>query len=647
MAPDEPNQKGKRGRAAVASTNADTASDRESQEVVHHDSSSSTVIRRRRPRKGDESVGEEQAPPPAKNQPSAIAQSPDTAPKRTGRPGKKNQDAAADEVRLPEKQSNETAQPVDMAPKKRGRPPRNQETEPGEVESINKQSNETAQSPELATKKRGRPAKNQDPEPEEVEPAETRPRKRTRGNVEAEAVKSQEVDPNSRTKTGKRSNASKEAHVSESQEATEGVSQPRRRGRPANVEEPIEEAQDGASKQGGASKKKAGRPPRQPELDRQSADENASSASQTEKSTENGNSAQTRPKKSKRGRPSLAEVPISKAQNKSVPPPEEDITDTNTQTKKKRGPGRPSPETTTNSPSASFQPPQQKERPKDPPHYPVLTTLTRSIPRSTISSKWAPLPATSISQVQSLISDSARPVLLRLRESTSRQEHASTILRIFSNRLNTKLAKGMPFPPSAGGGQAQASLDEQLDFEKTLDAIQALEKQLDPLLHSVALLKVEKEKEESKLEAEYKALKELEDNARAQRGGWREKLGKGRRHQLVPLERNDDDEDEVMERLGEEERMGLKVEVIKRDNSKANFGAVFFKAANHDENDEEGGDEDIELLAKQIASHMESMKGNLGQIDGLAGEIGKGKAALQGVLGKYLGEEAYESVVLG
>ncbi|KAK3989571.1 CENP-Q, a CENPA-CAD centromere complex subunit-domain-containing protein [Cladorrhinum sp. PSN332] len=609
MAPDEPNQKWKRGRPAVASKNADTASERE-------------VRRRGQSQKINKSVAEEEAPA-AENQ-----GTPDTAPKKRGRPGKKSRDAEPGEAQNAEEKPDESAQSADMAPKKRGWRPRNQDAEAKEVEPIEKHTNEPAQSPDVALKKRGRRARNQDIEPEDFERAETRPRKRIRGSAAGGEENNLEAGPSSRGKPGKKSRAPKEAEVSENQDATETVSRSRRRGRTANMEESMEEALDEANKQGEASKKRAGRHPKEPEptpeepparrraRGRRSADESTSPATRTRKTTETSPEepqTENQPKKSKRGRTSLAEVSVSKAQNKSAPPPEVDTT-TTAQTKKKRGTG-----------NSSQQP--QPEPPKEPPTYTTLTTLTRSIPRSTISSKWTPLPQPSISQIQSLVSDSARPVLLRLRE-TPRQDQASTILRTFSTRLNTKLVKGMPFPPAQ-------SLDEQLDFEKTLDTIQALEKQLDPLLHSVALLKAEKEKEEAKLEADYKALKELEGNARAQRGGWRERMRKNRKHGLVP-ERGDDDDEE-----GKDESWVRGLEVMKRD-SKVGFGGVFKGLGGEDEEDEE-----VELLAKQIASHMESMKGNLSQVDGLVGKIGKGRAALQGVLGKYLSEEAYESVVLG
>jgi hypothetical protein len=44
---------------------------------------------------------------------------------------------------------------------------------------------------------------------------------------------------------------------------------------------------------------------------------------------------------------------------------------------------------------------------------------------------------------------------------------------------------------------------------------------------------------------------------------------------------------------------------------------------------------------------MESMKSNLGQIEGVLPAVAKARAALQGTLCEYLHKEQYEQVLLG
>lgn len=81
-----------------------------------------------------------------------------------------------------------------------------------------------------------------------------------------------------------------------------------------------------------------------------------------------------------------------------------------------------------------------------------------------------------------------------------------------------------------GGGDGGRELE--LDFERVLDASQALERQLDPALHAVELLRKEKERLERELERDYKTLQNLEAGARGQSRQQREQLKKA--HVLTP-----------------------------------------------------------------------------------------------------------------
>jgi hypothetical protein len=58
-------------------------------------------------------------------------------------------------------------------------------------------------------------------------------------------------------------------------------------------------------------------------------------------------------------------------------------------------------------------------------------------------------------------------------------------------------------------------------------------------------------------------------------------------------------------------------------------------------------EEELLVLSQQIGSHMESMRSNLGQIEGVVPAIVKSRAALQGTLCEYLDPEQYEQVLLG
>lgn len=169
-----------------------------------------------------------------------------------------------------------------------------------------------------------------------------------------------------------------------------------------------------------------------------------------------------------------------------------------------------------------------------PAKYRHIESRTRQIPRSTISAKWTPLDEASVSAVAALVSDTYRPILLRLQGREQRHQQAQNILRAFASRVHAKLRKGIPFPPpstrtapaknaKSDAPETSTSHVEEFDFERTVNSIQSLEATLNPLLHSVSLLKSEKDREEEALENDYETLRTLEANARAEIRGWRER----------------------------------------------------------------------------------------------------------------------------
>jgi len=171
------------------------------------------------------------------------------------------------------------------------------------------------------------------------------------------------------------------------------------------------------------------------------------------------------------------------------------------------------------------------------PKYRHLASRTRQIPRATISAKWSALDDASIAAIDGIISEASRSILSRFPDRDQRHQQAQTILRTFAKRLHSKLVKGLPFPPAStatGRGTTASGSSQELefDFERTVDGIQTLERALEPLLHSVALLNAERDREEEALEKEHKLLKALETNARAEARQWREH--ERREHVLAP-----------------------------------------------------------------------------------------------------------------
>ncbi|KUI62112.1 hypothetical protein VP1G_09240 [Cytospora mali] len=256
-----------------------------------------------------------------------------------------------------------------------------------------------------------------------------------------------------------------------------------------------------------------------------------------------------------------------------------------------------------------------------------LREATKNIPRTTISEKWKPLDGPSINAVGAFLADAQRPVLLRLEDTNRRREHASSALSIISRRLRSKLVKGFPFPAPTAGAPARAgsgNYEDEFDFERTVDAIQALESTLNPLQHSMGLLERELKREEDALAKDYDSLHKLEANARSEAKRWREQAK--REHVLAPniKKRGEggDDEDSL--------------ELVPKAEDDAS-GGLFKDLEN----------EELVTISKQINSHMESMKGNLQQISGVVPAVIKSKAALQQVLLKHLDGEQYERVLVG
>ncbi|KAI5925496.1 CENP-Q, a CENPA-CAD centromere complex subunit-domain-containing protein [Camillea tinctor] len=287
--------------------------------------------------------------------------------------------------------------------------------------------------------------------------------------------------------------------------------------------------------------------------------------------------------------------------------------------KKLKGPRRSPRGTSQQSPHSS------SDSESSPPPYRHLTTRTRRVPLHTIEGKWEPLDAPSISSVMNLLHSASRPVLTRL-TNLQRHKHATAALDTVGKRLHSKLARGLPFPPAT----TSARRGDELEFERTVAGIRALEAQLDPLLHSVELLRREKERAEGELAREYRYLARLGTNARAEA---REKRERARKmHDLVPPSLDQEDRKDA-------DTLGL----LPPDRT---AGRVFADLARVEGKSEEK-EEELRALAGQVANHMESMRGNLLQIDGVVPEIERSRALLRAALQKQLDEKVLESVVLG
>ncbi|KAH7627168.1 CENP-Q, a CENPA-CAD centromere complex subunit-domain-containing protein [Sordaria sp. MPI-SDFR-AT-0083] len=651
MAPEISNQKRKRGRPPNASKTAEDASGRAEE----------TTTTTRRPKPAEKMTQSEEA-----------AGAPDQGAKKRGRPKKTLDIEPLEEEATPavvEKQSKrgpKVAREEPVAeeppnPRKRVRPPK----ERTEDASTDAPTEET------------RPRKRRRPSPAAEEPVEDGDHKKPRGRPSKDTVKATEKDLRRRKEvaTVEEEPAQKEdvRRTKRSTNSSQQSSQTTQRGK-ENRRDPSEDQENSRSSLREVSVSRGQNRTSPPRNEQTTKGRKGKKVAEAEGADLKEEAPKQQPRKGQ-AVPETEDAERHEAAQKKKRgpahrPPNATITEKAVPAaaaKKQRAEKRPTKDSEANTtgpaekprrrknaepdddeePPAQQQPKEPKEKPPPVPNYRHLTSRTRQIPRSTIASKWSPLDAPSIAAVDSIIADASRPILFRLRETrsdSSRHAHAQDILTTFASRLHRKLEKGMPFPPPSlpsaskeqprdvnGEHAASPGHEAEFDFEKTVNAIQALERTLDPLLHSVALLKREKEKEEQELERAYRRLRTLETNARTQSRGWRER-GK-RDHVLAPGTRPTGP---GVAREREEEG---EIELVKKPAEEGKTGGSVFKGIE--------GDEELVKLAQQLGSHMESMRGNLEQIEGVVPAIEKTKGALQGVLQKYLDEKQHEQVVFG
>lgn len=171
--------------------------------------------------------------------------------------------------------------------------------------------------------------------------------------------------------------------------------------------------------------------------------------------------------------------------------------------------------------------------------YVHVAPHTRRVRQSAIESKWTPLTNASLTAVSSTLQYAQRPILQRLADSQLRREHTASALRQITHRIARKITRGLPFPPAsmpANVGraplQSDAGREVELNFESVLDGKLNLERQLEPALDGLEVLRREKEAMEEELERDYVTLRNLEAGAKAQAREQRSLLKKA--HVLTP-----------------------------------------------------------------------------------------------------------------
>ena len=345
--------------------------------------------------------------------------------------------------------------------------------------------------------------------------------------------------------------------------------------------------------------------------------------SQDPRETMNEAEAESRPEpnvqRKKRGRPARAEGSDRRERERSdsrSPQPEEEAATDGVQPKaQKRKSGAPRRkmngrrDTSEKQDESRSRSPSPASAPSPP--YRHIAKRTRRVTHNVIESKWSSLDPSSLTNVASILHSASLPTLLHV--SPKQYAHAEDVLEKVIKALRKRSAR-LPFPLAS----TLPRREDELDFEKTQSAAEVFLSQLDPLQHSIELLRREKDRAEKELEREYKVLNQLSTNARAEARERRDRLKKV--HVLVPESTRD-----------------LATNQLNLYNADKTTGQAF------------NGIQDGELLvlAGQINNHMESMRGNLGQIAGVLPAITKSHALLRTTLQLQFNPKQLENILLG
>ncbi|KAG8417643.1 hypothetical protein J3458_005136 [Metarhizium acridum] len=269
--------------------------------------------------------------------------------------------------------------------------------------------------------------------------------------------------------------------------------------------------------------------------------------------------------------------------------------------------------------------------------YVHVAPHTRRVRQSAIEAKWTPLTNASLTAVSTTLQYAQRPILQRLSDSEFRREHTASAVRQVAQRIARKISRGLPFPPAsmpANVGraplQSDAGREVELNFESVLDGKLSLERQLEPALDGLEVLRREKDAMEEELERDYETLRNLEAGARAQAREQRSLLKKAHLLTPAPSVKLEDGRTDAAKDGGD----GF---IFGRDAGTAPGSA--FTGIQHDD--------EIHPLVVQLGDHVDSIRGNLEQTEGILPLLARSKASLRAVLLRYLDQRAYEHVVLG
>lgn len=284
---------------------------------------------------------------------------------------------------------------------------------------------------------------------------------------------------------------------------------------------------------------------------------------------------------------------------------------------------------TSKKPSRRDQSPRAASPEAGPRQYQHLEAVDRQVPRHIIDSTWEPLPVAAVDRVMQILNNVERSVVMRLQDERKRTQ-ASTAVQMVIRRLNRKIARGLPFPPGT-----KTQREEDFDFEKILDGTRSQEAQLTPALHSTELLKSEIRKEAALLEQETAALEQLERNAKSERQRRRAEAKKLH----ASLQQSG---------MGDESRDTLNFADVKTPLDILDVSTwIVVQCDLTNVYQGEKIDDDLKPIVEELQSHVDSMRNNFKQVEGIMPAMDQSEASIRVALRERIDPQRYVQVIMG
>jgi kinetochore protein Fta7 len=226
--------------------------------------------------------------------------------------------------------------------------------------------------------------------------------------------------------------------------------------------------------------------------------------------------------------------------------------------------------------------------------YVYLKPRTARIPQEKITSEWKSLNSSAVERVADILTVARRNVISSVK-TKKRANEVEKIVDGVQQLLQRRLPR-MPFPPK--------TKEINFDLEKLLDQRRGLESEMSTLIHSIELLKGELHKEEELTAQNQHQLEMIQKDAKLEDDFWRKKVKKN--HSILSIDQSLVVED------GPDEIGFVPQETVP-------------SIMDYD-------DEDLSPILSQLNDHLESIRTNHIQVEGIGEAIREAGIAVDSLM---------------